>query len=99
MIDDAVVCCRYAPNAVDVRWGSVDTRGPLDDQTQEGTDTSGLLVRERVRLLRVPTCHVEDIARNESLRVTKRGVHTTYRVREVMLEDDGEVTVLSLVPA
>lgn len=96
MMDDASVVCKYAPNAVDVTWGGLTSRGPLDEADLEGTDQSGLLVRERVMRLRVPTTHLEDIARGETVAVTRRGVRTSYRVREVELEDDGELKSLVL---
>lgn len=96
MMDDAVVACRYAPNAVDVSWGSHTSRGPLDEQDLSGTDTSGMLVRERVMRLRVPTIHLDGVARDDTVSVTRRGVATSYRVREVELEDDGEVKALVL---
>ena len=96
MMDDAVVACKYAPNAVAVSWGSHTSCGPLDEQDVSGTDTSGLLVRERAMRLRVPTIHLEDVARGDTVKVTRRGVVTDYRVREVELEDDGEVKALVL---
>lgn len=96
MIDDAAAICRYAPNAVPVSWHGFTSCGPLDEEDREGVDGSGVLVRERVLLLRVPTTHLEDIGRNDEVKVTRRGVQTTYRVREVILEDDGEVKALSL---
>jgi hypothetical protein len=96
MIDDAAAICRYAPNAVPVTWQGLSSCGPLDEEDREGVDGSGVFVRERVMVLRVPTTHLEDIARGDEVKVTRRGVQTTYRVREVSLEDDGEVKALSL---
>lgn len=96
MMDDAVVACKYAPNAVTVTWGSHTSCGPLDEQDITGQDGSGVLVKERIMRLRVPTIHLEDIARGDTVSVTRRGVATSYRVREVELEDDGEVKALVL---
>jgi hypothetical protein len=96
MMDDAVVACKYAPNAVAVSWGSYTSCGPLDEQDITGTDPSGMLIRERAMRLRVPTTHLEDIARGDTVVATRRGVRTSYRVREVELEDDGEVKALVL---
>lgn len=96
MMDDAVVACKYAPNAVAVAWGAHTSHGPLDEQDVNGTDASGLLVRERVMRLRIPTIHLEDVARGDTVTVTRRGVDTSYRVREVELEDDGAVKALVL---
>lgn len=96
MMDDAVAICRYAPNAVPVAWGSYTTYGPLDEEDVTTPDTSGVLVRERVTMLRVPVTHLPNIARGDTVKVTRRSVATTYRVREVLLEGDGEVKALSL---
>jgi hypothetical protein len=100
MLDDAVTICRHAPNAVDVRWGLLSSRGPLDLEDRETLDPSGLVVRERVTVLRVPATHLEDITRNGTVTVTNaRAISTVYRVREVESEADGEVKVLTLARA
>lgn len=91
MTDTAVVACKYAPNAVTVRWGPITTVGPLEVSDVQGADSSGLLVRERRATLRLPFAHVSGIARGDTITTTKAGVTTTYRVREVALADDGDV--------
>ena len=96
MMDDAVVACKYAPNAVLVQWQGLISWGPLDEADREGVDGSGVFVRERVLLLRIPVTHLGDVARGDEIEVTRRGVRITYRVREVSLEDDGEVKALVL---
>lgn len=95
-MDDAVTICKYAPNAVDVLWGQITSRGPLDLEDRQEQDESGLLVRVRVMILRVPTTHLDGIARSDVVTVTKRGIQTVYRVREVELADDGDLMELTL---
>lgn len=87
------------PGSVTIRWGARCAAGPLDIEDRERTDPSGLVVRERVRVLRIPTRQLAGIDRGALVDVTDEDdLTTTYKVREVSLADDGRVKDLVLVP-
>lgn len=90
--DDAARMAADVPGAVTARWSGFTACGPLSIEDREATDTSGLLIRERVTVLRVATQELPNIQRGATLVVTDdEGVVTSHRVREVQLADDGRV--------
>ncbi|WP_291990446.1 hypothetical protein [Luteitalea sp.] len=98
-MDTAVVACKYAPNAVAATWGKHSACGPLDFEQREVLDAGGMLVRVSEIVLRVPTAHLPAIARGATIKMTKDGSTTSYKVTEVEREDDGDIKRLTLVPA
>lgn len=97
--DDVATLCANAPDAVDVSWGAYCSRGPLDAEDGSEFDGNGLAVRTRRIEIRIPTHHLPGIPRGATVRVTQDGVRTDYRVRDVLLAEDGREKDLTLTVA
>ena len=86
--------CRRAPNAQTIRIGGVTVMGPVQQEDRVMTDASGAETLRRVTVATVPTAAFTDdpIARHTTAMVGT----TTYRIRDVQLASDGELTELVL---
>lgn len=96
---DAVAVCKYSANPISGRHGSDTTVGSLEMDDRMTDDGGGMLVRERVRVWRVPAHQLPNVARNSTVVLTVDGSPVNYRVREKEAANGGGIFELTIVPA
>jgi hypothetical protein len=95
--DDAVTVCACSANPVTGRHGSASTIGAYDVEDRLTDDASGLTVRERVIMWRVPAHQLPHVTRGSTVVLSLEGAQVSYRVREVELANGGSIAELTLV--
>lgn len=95
--DDVAALCAGAPDAVDVSWGAESSRGPYEEFDAMEPDGGGFVATQRRIELRVPAHHLDGIARDDVVAIERDEETESYRVREVLLAEDGREKDLILV--
>lgn len=91
---EAAMVCRRAPNAQAIKIGGITVMGPVQQEDRVVSDASGAETLRRVTIAVVPTAAFADdpLSRHTTAVVGT----TTYRIRDVQLASDGEITELVL---